>query len=453
MDPSKPLIMVVESSNKAVGGYLYQEEGSERYILGHFCNVLGPTIKARSPSYLELKSIAVGVDKFKNLITGRTLYIHTDYKPLSALLHSKSITQPKHFELMSSINQYATEIKYLPGNENTLADLLSRPNTISNISKCYAVLKTTSQERDAMSKIIMEDQKDLKDFDIELKRMKFKKGRDDKLELPLSRNESILKLIEMYHEKYAHISARKMEELIKSRYLIQNLRQHINKYLEGCVICQKVKNDECLRPELKTISYPDETWEIVASDILVIPQHGKVIQFICTLSRFWISVLLENLTAENTITIAIQEIFSRFGSPKKVIIDRGTNYKNSDMEKLCDTFNIELHYCTSDHKTSNSIAKRSFRTMRNILMKLKCISDQNVTFDLKLAINYAAFIYNISVNDTTRKTPFQVMFGREPNNIDIIGMEIGLSENITVEKIKMLRTSARITFEIPQRSA
>uniref|UniRef100_A0A0K0F1N9 Gag-pol polyprotein n=1 Tax=Strongyloides venezuelensis TaxID=75913 RepID=A0A0K0F1N9_STRVS len=40
------------------------------------------------------------------------------------------------------------------------------------------------------------------------------------------------------------------------------------------------------------------------------------------------------------------------------------------------------------------------------------------------------------------------MFGREPNNIDIIGMEIGLSENITVEKIKMLRTSARITSEI-----
>uniref|UniRef100_A0A0N5B5I4 Integrase_H2C2 domain-containing protein n=1 Tax=Strongyloides papillosus TaxID=174720 RepID=A0A0N5B5I4_STREA len=40
------------------------------------------------------------------------------------------------------------------------------------------------------------------------------------------------------------------------------------------------------------------------------------------------------------------------------------------------------------------------------------------------------------------------MFGREPNNIDIIGMEIGLSENITIEKIKMLRTSARATSEI-----
>uniref|UniRef100_A0A0N5B5I3 Reverse transcriptase domain-containing protein n=1 Tax=Strongyloides papillosus TaxID=174720 RepID=A0A0N5B5I3_STREA len=86
MDPSKPLILVVDASNEAVGGYLYQEEGNERSILGHFCNVLGPTIKARSPSYLELKSIAVGVDKFKNLIAGRTLYIHSDHKPLSALL-------------------------------------------------------------------------------------------------------------------------------------------------------------------------------------------------------------------------------------------------------------------------------------------------------------------------------------------------------------------------------
>lgn len=448
MDPSKPLILAVDASNEAVGGYLYQEEGNKRQILGHFCNVLGPTIKARSPSYLELKSIAVGVDKFKNLITGRTLYIHSDHKSLSTLLHSKSITQPKHFELMASINQYATAIKYLPGNENTLADLLSRPNTTSNISKCYAILETTSQERDTMTQIILQDQNNLKDFDIELKGMKFKKGGDGKLKLPLSRNKSILKLIEMYHEKYAHLSARKMEELIKNKYLIQNLRQHINKYLEKCEICQKIKDEDCLRPELKTIQYPEETWEIVASDILVIPQQGKVIQFICTLSRFWIPVLLENLTAENTINITIKEIFSRFGSPKKLIVDSGTNYKNADMKKLCDTFNIEISYCTPDHKTGNSIAERSFRTMRTILMKLKCITDKDATFDLKSAINYAAFIYNISKNDTTRKTPFQVMFGREPNNIDIIGMEIGISENVTLEKIKMLRMSARITSEI-----
>uniref|UniRef100_A0A0K0EAB8 RNA-directed DNA polymerase n=1 Tax=Strongyloides stercoralis TaxID=6248 RepID=A0A0K0EAB8_STRER len=448
MDTSKPLILVVDASNDAVGGYLYQENGKNRHILGHFCNVLGPTIKGRSPSYLELKSIAVGVEKFKNIIAGRTLYVQSDHKPLSTLMNSKSVTQPKHFELISSINQYAKEIKYLPGKENSLADYLSRPENTANISQCYTILTNTSEEIDNMKQAIISDQNDLDEHDIVLQHIKFKKGRDDILRIPLRKEETILKLIKKYHEKYAHISANKMEELIKRRYQITNLNSYINNYLKNCSICQKLKDDGCFRPELKTINYPESTWEIVASDILIIPTHGRVIQFICTLSRFWVPVLLENLTSQHTIHIAIQEVFSRFGFPKKLILDQGTNYKNIDMAKFCEKFNIQLHYCTADHKSGNSIAERSFRTMRSILMKLKHSTDQNSMFDLNLAIHYAAFIYNISINDTTRTSPFQMMFGREPNNIDIIGMEIGITENLTMEKLKILRSSARTTSEI-----
>uniref|UniRef100_A0A0N5C3F8 RT_RNaseH_2 domain-containing protein n=1 Tax=Strongyloides papillosus TaxID=174720 RepID=A0A0N5C3F8_STREA len=121
-----PLIMVVDASSIAVGGYIYQQQDSERLILGHFCCILGKCLKARSPTYLELKAISVGVETFKDLVCGKTLYVHSDHRPLKSLLNSKSITQPKHMELLCTIKQYVTEIIYIPGSQNCIADYISR---------------------------------------------------------------------------------------------------------------------------------------------------------------------------------------------------------------------------------------------------------------------------------------------------------------------------------------
>ncbi|CEF61620.1 Reverse transcriptase domain and Integrase,catalytic core domain and Zinc finger, CCHC-type domain and Peptidase A2A, retrovirus, catalytic domain and Ribonuclease H-like domain and Peptidase A2A, retrovirus RVP subgroup domain and Aspartic peptidase domain-containing protein, partial [Strongyloides ratti] len=426
-----PIIMVVDASKVAVGGYLYQEYKNNRLILGHFCFILGPCLKDRSATYLELKAIATGVETYKDLICGETLYVHSDHKPLGSLLNSKSITQPKHMELLCTIKQYVNEIHYIPGAQNNIADYISRctlekgRNNIDNFKnqiKQINYMEKVNSEEDEIMLNIVRDQKNLKEYDVMLNNIKYMvsnkevKIQKDHLVIPINNEQTAMKIIKHTYDKYGHI------------------------------IDKKTNEREGIRPELQTISYPDNVWEIVATDVCIIAQYEKIIQFIDTLSRFWIPKVLENLTSQETCNVAIRKVFSRFGTPLKIICDQGTNYKNFEFQNLCESLNIEVHYCTPQHKTGNSVCETSFRTMRKILMKIKNMIDDNNNFNFKDAVNYASFIYNVTECTTTKNIPFLLMFGRLPNTSDFIN--IGFKNNCSMEKLTEMRKTAKITSQI-----
>uniref|UniRef100_A0A0K0ETC5 Integrase catalytic domain-containing protein n=1 Tax=Strongyloides stercoralis TaxID=6248 RepID=A0A0K0ETC5_STRER len=163
-------------------------------------------------------------------------------------------------------------------------------------------------------------------------------------------------------------------------------------------------------------------------------QHGEIIQFIDTLSRFWIPIVLKDLSSQETVNVAIKEIFSRFGIPSKIVCDKGTNYKGFEFKNLCKSLGIEIHYCTPDHKTGNVISERSFRTMRTILMKIKAVADENATFNFTIAVHFASYIYNTTECTTTKISPFILMFGCYPNFNDFLNN--GFQNSTVIKKLK-----------------
>ena len=79
----------------------------------------------------ELFAIVFGVQRFHIYLYGHQFKVLTDHKPLVRILQ-KPLTSapPKLQQMIIKLQGYQMQIKYIPGQEMTLADILSRlPST------------------------------------------------------------------------------------------------------------------------------------------------------------------------------------------------------------------------------------------------------------------------------------------------------------------------------------
>lgn len=68
------------------------------------------------------------IKHFRYCLKARDFCIFTDHKPLSNALASKTEKTPRQSRHLDLISQFTSDIRYIKGTENKVADALSRPN-------------------------------------------------------------------------------------------------------------------------------------------------------------------------------------------------------------------------------------------------------------------------------------------------------------------------------------
>ena len=127
-DPTcNSLELTTDASNTAVGAVLHKISGQTRNPIGFFSKKLSDSQKKYSTYDRELLAIYLSVQHFRHQIESKVVTVRTDHKPLLNLLtksgEKKSDRQLRH---MAFISEYVTNIHYIRGQENTVADALSR---------------------------------------------------------------------------------------------------------------------------------------------------------------------------------------------------------------------------------------------------------------------------------------------------------------------------------------
>lgn len=86
----------------------------------------------------ELYAIYESVKYFRDFLEGRTFCIYTDHKPLVTAFHQRpERANPTQQRRLAFISEYSTDIRHIPGNENNVADMLSRIEAVSSDSIDY----------------------------------------------------------------------------------------------------------------------------------------------------------------------------------------------------------------------------------------------------------------------------------------------------------------------------
>ena len=123
-----------DASLRGIGAALLQPDNNIMKPIAFASKSLTPTEQRYACIERELLAIVFGVQRFHTYLFGRHFDVITDHRPLVMILNKPITSAPPRLQRMViSLNGYNFNIQHRPGNENQLADGLSRlPNLQNN---------------------------------------------------------------------------------------------------------------------------------------------------------------------------------------------------------------------------------------------------------------------------------------------------------------------------------
>ena len=98
----------------------------------------------------ELLAAYLAVRHFRHMLVGRVFHILTDHRPLTqALLRKAEPWSPRQTRQLSYISEYTSDVRYIAGPSNTVADALSRNvfEELNSVTFCTLEEFATAQQR------------------------------------------------------------------------------------------------------------------------------------------------------------------------------------------------------------------------------------------------------------------------------------------------------------------
>jgi cleavage and polyadenylation specificity factor subunit 1 len=131
-NPSAPLALVTDASTSAIGAVLQQRVDNAWQPLAFFSKKLNPAQHKYSAYDRELPAVYEAVEHFCHMLEARHFTIFTDHKPITyAFQQKRDKCSPRQFNHLDFISQFTTDVRHISGQDNVVADVLSRVKSIT----------------------------------------------------------------------------------------------------------------------------------------------------------------------------------------------------------------------------------------------------------------------------------------------------------------------------------
>lgn len=410
-DPGRSCIIAADACGEGLGGVLLQQDsqGVRRPIF-YASRSLTDTEKRYAVIEKEALAATWACEKFSDYITGNTLTVETDHRPLVPLLSSTDLSKlpPRILRFRLRIMKYSPDVKYVQGSKQLTADALSRAPTSSPEAKDINFVQEVEDFKDSLIKQIAVSDRRLQEI-LEAQQSDAICQEVKKYVLngwpPVQPHKPIL---QPFYEKREHLSVEKDLLLYDTRLVVpQSLQLAILEALhEGHLGMNKCKGRamntvwwpgitkqveamcaKCVtcmvhrpvpREPLIPYAFPDEApWTRVGTDLFEFAKETYVI--VVDYTSRWFEFRKLAATSSLHVIAAIQAIFATHGIPKVVVSDNGPQYSCGEFENFARNWGF-IHVTSSPrHPMSNGEAERAVQTTKNILKK-------NVKGDLNRAL-------------------------------------------------------------------
>ena len=264
-------------------------------------------------------------------------------------------------------------------------------------------------------------------------------------------NVLITTILDYYHdyELAGHLGFEKTYLKIRDRYYWNNMYNDIKNYVNSCDVCSSFNNRYLNEQELQIIKseYP---WQVLVMDFegpLPLTQSSNKYLLIITdhFTNYIEAFPVDEITSKVTAKILFNNIFCKYGSPEKIISDRGTHFTANVIVDLCQMMKTQKEYSSSYHPQTNGKVERFNRTILSMLAKY--CGEYNDRWDV--FINQLVFAYNTSKNSSTGESPYCMLFGREAKTpMDVITQSNNITIDITDEYVINLKENLAKIWKI-----
>jgi Integrase zinc binding domain/Integrase core domain len=229
--------------------------------------------------------------------------------------------------------------------------------------------------------------------------------------IPHSKFEMTMKLAHD-HPLSGHTGINSTYQRMRLRYSWPKMYDDVRRYVRSCEICQKrAKNKETER--MTPIEVSPEPFDHVGIDVIgplprTIRGNRYIVVAIDYLTKWPEARAIQLADALTIAPFIYEDIICRHGIPNQLTSDRGTEFVNELISKLCRAYQIQHITTTAYHPQANGLVERMNQTIKNILSKLT----EN-TEDWDLYLNSALFAIRTSRQESIRRAPEEVVYGRK----------------------------------------
>ena len=192
------------------------------------------------------------------------------------------------------------------------------------------------------------------------------------------------------------------------------MRADVRRFCRGCLSCASRKGPgRGVRPPLQPIPVK-QPFHRVAVDVLQLPltQRGNkyVVVFMDYFTKWVEAYAVPDQQAQTVARLLVENIVCRHGVPQELLSDRGSNFLSDLMLEVCSLLGIKKLNTSGYHPQTDGLVEKFNCTLINMISKHTDAG--TVEWDQQLQL--LLFAYRSMVQESTRESPFFLLYGRDP---------------------------------------
>jgi hypothetical protein len=181
---------------------------------------------------------------------------------------------------------------------------------------------------------------------------------------------------------------------------------------EGCQKCARDQKQPSSLTQLIQPTWPLQRWGL---DLLgpLPPAQGNLRYVVVAVEYFskWIEAKpLATITSVTVQKFFWQNIVCRFGVPKAITVDNGTQFDAEAFREFCEQIGTKIHFASVRHPKSNGLVERANGIIMTGIMKLIFNQPRGKWPDELIKVVWS---HNTTISRSTGFTPFKLLFGDE----------------------------------------
>ena len=210
-----------------------------------------------------------------------------------------------------------------------------------------------------------------------------------------------------------HAGIRRMLNNIRRFYFWPSMHKDVEKYVRTCEKCQKEKYSVKTKQPMVITTTALSAFDKIFLDIVGplnkdYSNNVYILTLQCELTKFTEAFPLESKDTASVAKAFVENFILRYGVPKEIATDRGSEFISSTMSEVCKLLNITQTTSTAYHHESIGALENSHKVLGTYLR----INTNNYQTSWSSWLPYWCFSYNNTVHTETKYTPHELVFGK-----------------------------------------
>lgn len=225
------------------------------------------------------------------------------------------------------------------------------------------------------------------------------------------------------HHDICHLGQNQTQRAIVQRFYWQQIKNDVAFFVKNCYTCQLNQPFKEKPAVLRPVPPPRTAFSMWSMDLTTIKKTNEgyihILVIVDYLTKWVEAFPLKCKEAKEVLKCFENEICYRYGFPKVLITDNGTEFCNKQLDEFCKQNNITHRVTSPYHPQSNGLVEVTNKAVKQGLRKLMVIKKE-LASKLKDNENWTEDLGKVLFSLRTRKrkatkfSAFELVFGRNP---------------------------------------